>query len=92
MTVRLREVPDDLDDVEPYNEPAEDRVKFFYDCYVNVPQQKVENKVTSLIEQTPKQSSSVVPKDNQKWSDQQFWPIIIVFDILLVLIVIYIYS
>jgi hypothetical protein len=96
LAARVRDVPDNLDAVDVYNELPEDRVKFYYDCFVTVPQ-RIEKQNESIVEQKVKQSppsinqsAPILPKG--KWNDSQFWPMIIAFDILLVAIVIYIYS
>jgi hypothetical protein len=92
-------VPDDLDKIDIYREPAEDRVKFFYDCFVNVPlrkpsvsKEKNGDALSQNAKQTPVIEQDLLLKYNQNWKDQKFWPIVILFDVLLALIVLYIYS
>jgi hypothetical protein len=95
LATRLRDVPENLDLVDIYNEAAEDRVKFYYDCFVNVPRrnsdEKKINNQQSIKQSSPKEILTAA-KSIQKWKDHQIWPMIILFDIFLIAIVIYIYS
>lgn len=94
---RLSEVPDNLDSIDIYKEPNEDRVKFYYDCFVNVPlrspteaKQQNGDVPTQNVKQNPPIKQDLFLK--QRWKAQNFWPLVVLFDILLVLIVVYIYS
>jgi hypothetical protein len=85
-------MPDDLDTINVYDEPVEDRVKFFYDCFVNSNQ--TNGTVTSTREIKRSASDKKIPlsKETRKWYEHQMWPFIIAFDVILLAIVIYIYS
>lgn len=93
----MREVPEDMDNVNVYKEPPEDRVKFYYDCFVNIPQRtetKVQNGDALTVDKDTKSPHPAenTMKSKEVWHKRQLWSIVIAFDILLLAIVFYIYS
>ncbi|KAI6202510.1 Major sperm protein [Aphelenchoides besseyi] len=102
QAIRVREQPDlsvELPDV--YRENAEDRVKFYYDCFVNTRQEEISEKEflaeerNGFVAQESLQKEVIrsTPAMANNWgSKNNVWPLFVLVDVILLFIVIYMYS
>ncbi|KAI6215931.1 Major sperm protein [Aphelenchoides besseyi] len=102
QAIRVREQPDlsvELPDV--YRENAEDRVKFYYDCFVNTRQKEISEKEflaeerNGFVAQESLQKEVIrsTPAIANHWgSKNNVWPLFVLVDVILLFIVIYMYS